>query len=69
MIPIPVSFYLNFSQAVDTSMELLQSFGKAAGPSVHETLSVRAHLAGEDDSLVSVRPVLDCWPNFRELLL
>ena len=31
--------------------------------------SVRAHLAGEDDSLVSVRPVLDRWPNFRELLL
>jgi putative transposase len=23
--------------------------------------SVRAHLAGEDDSLVSVRPVLDRW--------
>jgi hypothetical protein len=22
---------------------------------------VRAHLAGEDDSLVSVRPVLDRW--------
>jgi hypothetical protein len=31
--------------------------------------SVRAHLAGEDDSLVSVRPVLDRWPHFRELLL
>ena len=31
--------------------------------------SVRAHLAGEDDSLVSVRPVLDRWPNFRESLL
>ena len=31
--------------------------------------SVRAHLAGEDDSLVSVRPVLDRWPTFRELLL
>ncbi len=31
--------------------------------------SVRAHLAGEDDGLVSVRPVLDRWPNFRELLL
>jgi hypothetical protein len=31
--------------------------------------SVRAHLAGEDDSLVSVRPVLDRWPNFRDLLL
>ena len=26
--------------------------------------SVRAHLAGEDDSLVSVRPVLDRWSNF-----
>ena len=31
--------------------------------------SVRAHLAGEDDSLVSVRPVLDRWPTFRDLLL
>ena len=31
--------------------------------------SVRAHLAGEDDGLVSVRPVLDRWPNFRDLLL
>ena len=31
--------------------------------------SVRAHLAGEDDSLVSVRPVLDRRPNFRDLLL
>jgi putative transposase len=31
--------------------------------------SVRAHLAGEDDSLVSVRPVLDRWPNFRDLLV
>jgi putative transposase len=31
--------------------------------------SVRAHLAGEDDSLVSVCPVLDRWPNFRGLLL
>jgi putative transposase len=31
--------------------------------------SVRAHLAGEDDSLVSVRPVLDRWPIFRDLLL
>src|ERR1700719_3713990 len=30
--------------------------------------SVRAHLAGEDDSLVSVRPVLDRWPTFRDLL-
>jgi putative transposase len=30
---------------------------------------VRAHLAGEDDSLVSVRPVLDRWPNFRDWLL
>jgi putative transposase len=25
--------------------------------------------AGEDDSLVSVRPVLDRWPTFRNLLL
>jgi hypothetical protein len=25
-------------------------------------------LAGEDDSLVSVRPVLDRWPTFRNLL-
>ena len=24
---------------------------------------------GEDDGLVSVRPVLDRWPNFRDLLL
>jgi putative transposase len=31
--------------------------------------SVRTHLAGEDDSLVSVRPVLDRWPTFRDLLL
>jgi putative transposase len=31
--------------------------------------SVRAHLAGEDDSLVSVRPVLDRWPTFGDLLL
>jgi putative transposase len=31
--------------------------------------SVRAHLAGEDDSLVSVRAVLDRWPNFKDLLL
>ena len=31
--------------------------------------SVRAHLAGEDDSLVSVRPVLDRWPTRRDLLL
>jgi putative transposase len=31
--------------------------------------SVRAHLAGEDDNLVCVRPVLDRWPNFRDLLL
>ena len=30
--------------------------------------SVRAHLAGEDDGLVSVRPVLDRWPTFRDLL-
>ena len=30
---------------------------------------VRAHLAGEDDSLVSVRPVLDRWPTFQDLLL
>jgi REP-associated tyrosine transposase len=30
---------------------------------------VRAHLAGEDDRLVSVRPVLDRWPTFRDLLL
>ncbi len=31
--------------------------------------SVRAHLAGEDDSLVSVRLVLGRWPTFRDLLL
>ena len=31
--------------------------------------SVRAHIAGQDDSLVSVRPVLDRWPTFRELML
>ena len=29
---------------------------------------MRAHLAGEDDSLVSVRPVLDRWPTIRALL-
>ena len=28
-----------------------------------------AHLAGEDDRLVSVRPVLDRWTTFRDLLL
>jgi putative transposase len=27
--------------------------------------SVRAHLAGQDDGLVSVRPVLDRWPTFE----
>jgi hypothetical protein len=31
--------------------------------------SVRAHLPGEDDGLVSLRPVLDRWPTFRDLLL
>jgi putative transposase len=31
--------------------------------------SVRAHLADEDDGLVSMRPVLDPWPNFSDLLL
>lgn len=31
--------------------------------------SVRAQLSGKDDSLVPVCPVLDRWPNFRELLL
>ncbi len=31
--------------------------------------SVRAHLAGADDSLVSVSPVLRRWPTFRDLLL
>jgi len=31
--------------------------------------NVRAHLAGEDDGLISVRPVRDRWPNFRDLLL
>jgi putative transposase len=31
--------------------------------------SVRAHLAGRDDSMVSVRPILDRWPTFRDLLL
>jgi REP-associated tyrosine transposase len=31
--------------------------------------SARAQLVGEDDSLVSVRPVLDRWPTFRDLLL
>jgi hypothetical protein len=30
---------------------------------------VHAHLAGEDDCLVSVRPSLDRWRNFRDLLL
>jgi hypothetical protein len=31
--------------------------------------SARAHLAGEDDSLVSMRRMLDRWPIFRDLLL
>ena len=31
--------------------------------------SVRAHLAGADDHLVSVAPVRDRWPAFRDLLL
>jgi len=31
--------------------------------------NVPAHLAGEDDSLVSVRPVLERWATFRDLLL
>jgi putative transposase len=31
--------------------------------------SVRAHLAGNDDGLVSVRPVLDLIPRFAELLI
>jgi putative transposase len=30
--------------------------------------SVRAHLAGVDDALVKVRPVLDRIPSFTELL-
>jgi putative transposase len=30
---------------------------------------MRGHLAGEDDSLVCVRPVLGRSPNFRDLLL
>jgi putative transposase len=31
--------------------------------------SVWAHLAGRDDCMVSVRPVLDRRPTFRDLLL
>jgi putative transposase len=31
--------------------------------------SVRAHLAGQDDALVTVRPVLDRVPHFGELLM
>ena len=31
--------------------------------------SVRAHLAGKDDGLVTVRPVLDRLPRFADLLL
>ena len=31
--------------------------------------SVRAHLAGKDDGLVTVRPVLDLVPHFADLLL
>jgi putative transposase len=31
--------------------------------------SVRAQFACENDSLVFVRPVLDRWPTFRDLLL
>lgn len=30
--------------------------------------SVRAHLAGEDDGLVSVRPALDRYPDFASML-
>ena len=31
-------------------------------------LGVRAHLAGRDDELVTVKPALDQLPSFRELL-
>jgi len=30
--------------------------------------SVRAHMAGVDDELVTVRPVLERWPRFASLL-
>ena len=30
--------------------------------------SVRAHLAGEDDGLVAVKPVLDRFPDFAGML-
>ena len=30
--------------------------------------SVRAHLSGRDDALVSVRPLLDLAPHFAQLL-
>lgn len=30
--------------------------------------SVRAHLTGQDDGLVVVRPVLDRWPRFADML-
>jgi putative transposase len=33
-----------------------------------EWSSVRAHLAGEDDGLVIVRPVLDRYPRFADML-
>jgi putative transposase len=34
-----------------------------------QQLSVRAHLAGKDDALVTVRPVLDRVSSFADLLL
>jgi putative transposase len=40
----------------------------AAGAADWPWSSARAHLAGEDDGLVSVRPVLDRAPRFAELL-
>ena len=30
--------------------------------------SVRAHLAGADDGVVAVRPVLDRWPDFASMI-
>jgi hypothetical protein len=40
----------------------------SAAPGAWPWSSVRAHLRGRDDALVSVRPLLELAPNFAELL-
>jgi putative transposase len=40
----------------------------AATPGDWPWSSIRAHLRGRDDALVSVRPLLELAPNFAELL-